>query len=588
MTGIFSILNYPAVILFYSSASHSFISTKFSAKCQLPFHHTSGAIMIATPGGKVATYQLTRQVPIKLCSSIFRTTLLIMGLESVDIILGTDWLSWHQALIDVVARAIEIHSPVCGELTLYLPNQGCTHSCALTMVEPPVERIPVVSEYLDVFPDELPRMPPDRDIEFVIELQPGTAPISKRLYRMLPGELAELKKQLQELLDKGFIRPSTSPWGCPALFVKKKDESLRLCVDYRPLNAVTIQNKYPLPCIDVLFDQLVGAKVFSKIDLRSGYHQIKIRASDIPKTVFSTRYGLYEYLMMSFGLTNAPAYFMYLMNSAFMSELDKFVVVFIDDILVYSKNEDEHTRHLHIVLQRLWDHHMYAKFSKCDFCLREIKFLGHTISQDGIAVDPEKVQEVMDWKSPTTVRQIRSFLGLVGYYRRFIPDFSRIAKPMAELLKKVVKFDWGQKCEDVFHTLRRHLTTAPVLAQPDNTKSFDVYCDASGTGLGCVLMQDNRVIAYASRALRPHEQNYPTHDLELASVVHALKIWRHYLMGPHCNIYTDHNSLKYIFTQADLNMRQRRWLELIKDYDLEVHYHPGKANIVADALSCKA
>jgi hypothetical protein len=194
----------------------------------------------------------------------------------------------------------------------------------------------------------------------------------------------------------------------------------------------------------------------------------------------------------------------------------------------------------------------------------------------------------MDWKPPTTVRQIRSFLGLAGYYRRFIPDFSRIAKPMTKLLKKGVKYDWSQKCEDAFHALRQHLTTAPVLAQPDNTKPFEVYCDASGTGLGCVLMQDHRVIAYASRALRPHEQNYPTHDLELAAVVHALKIWRHYLMGAHCNIYTDHKSLKYIFTQADLNMRQRRWLELIKDYDLEVHYHPGKANVVADALSRKA
>jgi hypothetical protein len=260
-----------------------------------------------------------------------------------------------------------VHSPTCGETTLYLPDQGCTRSCAFTMIESPVERIPVVCDYPDAFPNELPGMPPDRDIEFTIELQPGTAPISKRPYRMPPTELAELKKQMQELLDKGFIHPSTSPWGCSALFVKKKDESLRMCVDYRPLNAVTIKNKYPLPRIDVLFDQLVGAKVFSKIDLRSGYHQIKIRASDIPKTAFSTRYGLYEFLVMSFGLTNAPAYFMYLMNSVFKPKLDKFVVVFIDDILVYSKNEEEHTEHLHIVLQRLRDHRLYAKLSKCDF-----------------------------------------------------------------------------------------------------------------------------------------------------------------------------------------------------------------------------
>jgi hypothetical protein len=261
-------------------------------------------------------------------------------------------------VLDVAARALEIRSPTFEDLVLYLPSQDATRSCAFAMIELPLKKIPVVYGYVDVFPDELPGMPPDRDIEFAIELQPGKTPISKRHYRMPPAELAELKKQLQELLDKGFIRPSTSPWGCPALFVKKKDESLRLCIDYRPLNAVTIKNKYPLPRIDVLFDQLVGAKVFSKIDLRSGYHQIKIRASDIPKTAFSIRYGLYEYLVMSFGLTNAPAYFMCVMNSVFMPELDKFVVVFIDDILVYSKNEEEHAGHLHVLLQRLREHRL--------------------------------------------------------------------------------------------------------------------------------------------------------------------------------------------------------------------------------------
>jgi hypothetical protein len=364
-------------------------------------------------------------VPIKFGSLVIRTTLLILGLDSVDIILGTDWLSRHQAVIDITARAIEIHSPTCGGITLYLPSQGCTRSCAFALIESPVERNPVVCEYPDVFLDELPGMPPDRDIELAIELQPGTAPISKRPYRMPPTELAELKKQLQELLDKGFICPSTSPWGCPALFVKKKDESLRLCVEYyRPLNAVTIKNKYPLPRIDVLFDQLVGAKVFSKIDLRSGYHQIKIRASDIPKTSFSTRYGLYEYLVMSFGLTNAPAYFMYLMSSVFMPELDKFVVVFIDDILVYSRNEQEHTMHLHTVLQRLHDHRLYAKLSKCDFWLREFKFLGHTISQDGISVDPEKVQEVMNWKPLPLYGRFRVFWdwqGIIGDLFRVSP-----------------------------------------------------------------------------------------------------------------------------------------------------------------------
>jgi hypothetical protein len=264
--------------------------------------------------------------------------------------------------------------PGSGHTTLYLPKAEGINPCSYTVIAVQLENIPVVCEYPNVFPNDLPGMPPDRDVEFVIELQPGTAPISKRPYRMPPKELVELKNQLQELLDKGYIRPSSSPWGSPTLFVKKKDGSLRMCVDYRPLNAVTIKNKYPLPCIDVLFDQLAGAKVFSKIDLRSGYHQIKIRVSDVPKTAFSTRYGLYEFLVMSFGLTNAPAYFMYLMNSVFMDELDKFVVVFIDDILIYSTNEAEHAMHLCIVLQRLRDHKLYAKFSKCEFWLDSVKF----------------------------------------------------------------------------------------------------------------------------------------------------------------------------------------------------------------------
>jgi hypothetical protein len=221
---------------------------------------------------------------------------------------------------------------------------------------------------------------------------------------------------LKDLLDKGFIRPNSSPWGCPTLFVSKKDKSLRLCVDYRPLNAVTIKNKYPLPRIDILFDQLAGAQVFFKFDLHSGYHQIKICDEDIPKTAFSTRYELYEYLVMSFGLTNTPAHFMYLMNSIFMPELDKFVVVFTDDILVYSKSTEDHEEHLRVMLQRLRDHQLYAKFSKCEFWINEVTFLSHVISSEGIAVDPSKVHDVLDWEPPKSIHQVRSFLGLVGYY----------------------------------------------------------------------------------------------------------------------------------------------------------------------------
>jgi hypothetical protein len=264
------------------------------------------------------------------------------------------------------------------------------------------------------------------------------------------------------------------------------------------------------------------------------------------------------------------------------------VVVFIDDILIYSKNEEEHAQHLRVVLTRLREHQLYAKFSKCAFWLEEIQFLGHVLSAKGIAVDRSKVKDILEWKPPTTVHQVRSFLGLAGYYRRFILDFSKLVKPITSLLKTNTKFNWSSNCNEAFEKLKTLLTTAPVLAQPNINKPFDVYCDASGSGLDCVLMQEGRVIAYASRQLHRHEEHYPTHDLELAAVVHALKIWRHYLLGNVYHIYTDHKSLKYIFTQSKLNMRQRRWLELIKDYELEIHYHLGKANVVADALSRKA
>jgi hypothetical protein len=440
MTGTFSINHQPVLVLFDSGATHSFISMDCGTKVGLDISSINEAYRIITPGGKILSNQICRKVPIQLGSHLNKTDLLVLDLQGMDVLLGMNWMTQNQVSLDISSRTVEINFPEFEPTILYLPPRECVNSCTYAATGIKLKDIPVVCEYLDVFPNDLPGIPPDQDVEFIIELQPGTAPISKRPYRMPPNELAELKIQLQDLLDKGFIRLSPSPWGCPALFVKKKDNSLRLCVDYRPLNAVTIKNKYPLPRIDILFDQLAGAKVFSKIDLRSGYHQIKIRSSDIPKTAFSTRYGLYEYLVMSFGLTNTPAYFMYLMNSVFMQELDKFVVVFIDDILIYSKIPEDHVKHLHVILQRLRDHHLYAKFSKCEFWLDTVKFLGHTISGDGISVDPSKVQEVMDWRPPTSVHQIRSFLGLAGYYRCFIPDFFRIAKPMTELLKKGVKF----------------------------------------------------------------------------------------------------------------------------------------------------
>jgi len=369
--------------------------------------------------------------------------------------------------------------------------------------------------------------------------------------------------------------------------MKKKDGSMRMCIDYRELNRVTIKRKYLLPRIDDLFDQLKGATIFLKIDLLSGYHQLRVREEDISKTAIRTRYSHYAFLMMPFGLTNAPSVFMDLMNRVFHEYLDSFVVVFIDDILVYSANYAKHEGHLKIVMEKLRDERLFAKFKKCEFWLEEVSFLGHVLNKDGLVVDPVKVQARVDWKRPTSVREIRSFLGLAGYYRRFIAGFSSLSGPLTALTKKNAPFVWCDKCEASFQELKHRLVTAPVLTLPMESVGYVVYTDASKKGLGCVLMQQVRVVAYASRQLKEHEKNYIIHDLELAAVVHALKIWRHYLYGEKCEIHTDHQSLKYIFTQRDLNMRQRRWLEVLKDYDSQMFYHLAKANVVADALSRK-
>src|ERR1044072_7076582 len=422
----------------------------------------------------------------------------------------------------------------------------------------------VVNEFPEVFLEDVSELPPEREVEFAIDLILGTSPVSMEPYRMSASELAELKKQLEELLEKKFIRPSVSPRGAPVLLVKKKEGSMRLCVDYRQLNKVTIKNRYPLSRIDDLMDQLVGACVFSKINLRSGYHQIRVKSEDIQKTAFRTRYGHYEYSVMPFGVTNAPGVFMEYMNRIFHLYLDKFVVVFIDDILIYSKNEEEHAEHLRVVLELLKEKKLYAKLSKCEFWLEEVSFLGHVISKNGIAVDPTKVEAVSQWETPKNASEIRSFLGLAGYYRKFIEGFTKLALPLTKLTRKGQAFVWDSECEKGFQELKRRLTSATILIFPNPTEPFVVYCDASLMGLGGVLMQDKQVVAYASRQLKTHERNYPTHDLELLAVVFVLKLWRHYLYGSRFEVFSDHKSLKYLFDQKELNTRQRSWLEFLR------------------------
>nr|GEU30431.1 putative reverse transcriptase domain-containing protein [Tanacetum cinerariifolium] len=358
-------------------------------------------------------------------------------------------------------------------------------------------------------------------------------------------------------------RKTTIVEEAPVLFVKKKDGSFRMCTYYHELNKLTVKNRYPLPRIDDLFDQLQGSSVYFKIDLQSEYHQLRIKEEDIPITAFRTRYGHLEFQVMPFGLTNAPAVFMELMNRVCKPYHDKFVIVFINDILVYSKDEKEHGKHLKIILE----------------LLKKQRF--------GVHVDPAKIESIKNWAAPMTPTKVRQFLRLAGYYRRFIEGFSLISKPLTKLTQKDKKYEWEKEEEKAFQTLKQKLYSAPILALPKGTKDFVVYCDASLKGYGAVLMQREKVVAYASRQLKIHEENYTTYDLELGTVVFALRLWIHYFYGTKCVVFTDHKSLQYILNLKRLKLRKRRWIELLSDYDCEIRYHPGKANVVADALSQK-
>ena len=431
-------------------ATHSFISVTFTERHQIESQPVDGLMVVSVPNGD--TMISKRIVPgsiLVIQNKDFPTDLIVLGIHDFDIVLGMDWLFKHRATLDCYkkeVRMVRLEEPgvifrgikreiapslINAMTTSKMLRKGC--QCYLALVVDRrqegtrLEDIPIVKEFLDVFLDDISGLPLDRAIEFVIELISGTGPISIPPYRMAPAELKELKAQLEELLSKGFIRPSTSPWGAPVLFVKKKDGSLRLCIDYRQLNRAIIRNQYLLPRIDELFDQLHGSRVYSKIDLRSGYNQLRVRENDVSKTAFRTRYGHYEFLVMPFGLINTPAVFTDLMNMVFSPYLDKFVIIFIDDILVYLGSPEEHAEHLWTVLQILRERQLYAKFSKCQFWLDKVAFLGHVISAEGISVDPQKIEAIVNWKPPTNVFEVHSFLGLAGYYRKFVKGFSKIA-----------------------------------------------------------------------------------------------------------------------------------------------------------------
>jgi hypothetical protein len=624
----------PVVILIDSGSSGNFVSSAFVQKYRqfLPMPQTQAEVECITlaDGSKQSTQGVFPAVPMSIASYSHRLDLSSLPLAGYDVILGMPWLEEHNPHIHWQSKRVDfhfrgqhhmleseagLHLLTSSELKLAIERDGIeaiflgtradlydsekSSGCAAINVTVNIDQDPasaqrrqLLDEYRDVFPDDLPEgLPPKRSVDHKIELKTGSSPTSLPLRRMSPPELDELRSQLDQLSRSGFIQPSKSPFGAPILFVKKKDGTMRMCIDYRALNSITIKNSYPLPRIDELFDRLQGAKVFSKIDLRSGYHQIRIAEEDIPKTAFRTRYGHFEFRVLPFGLTNAPATFMHLMHQIFRPYLDKFVLVFLDDILIFSRTPGEHEQHVRQVLALLREHKLYAKLSKCELFRPSVEFLGHIVDANGLHMMEDKIKAVTDWPVLKSADDVRSFLGTVGYYRKFIRMFSDIASPLTALLHTGAKFEWLEPQQTAFNRLKRAVTDQPVLILPDVSLPFVVTTDASGYAVGATLSQDQGAgqlpIAFLSKKMLPAERNYAVHEQELLAIIIALKEWRHYLHGnTFCiRVLTDHHSLQWLRTQPQLSVRQARWLEAIAEFDIKIEYQEGKKNVVADGLS---
>ncbi|KAJ0629961.1 putative nucleotidyltransferase, Ribonuclease H [Helianthus annuus] len=553
-----------------TGASHNFMSIEEARRLGVKFAKGAGAMKTVNTNAK-PIHGEAKDVQIRIGEWAGLINFSIVEMDDFKVVLGMEFFDKVRAFPMPFVNSLCIldEGKTCmvrtergsknGSKTLsaiqfkkgYNKKEPCYLAVAKVDEEKPKEAVPmeiekVLEEFKDVMPTELPkRLPPRREVDHEIELEPGSKPPSKAPYRMPPPELEELRKQLKELLDAGYIRPSKAPYGAPVLFQKKKDGSLRMCIDYRALNKITVKNKYPIPLIADLFDQLGNARYFSKLDLRSGYYQVRIAQGDEAKTTCITRYGSYEFLVMPFGLTNAPATFCTLMNKLFHPFLDKFVVVYLDDIVVYSRTLKEHVEHLRQVFQVLRENELYVKLEKCSFAQEEVEFLGHKIKEGRLMMDDAKVKAIQAWEPPTKVPELRSFLGLVNYYRRFIRGYSAKAAPLTDLLKKNKAWDWDQRCQEAFEELKKAVMSEPVLALPDVSKPFELHTDASDFAIGGVLMQEGHPIAFESRKLNDTEKKYTVQEKEMTAIVHCLRTWRHYLLGSRRSVMKECHDSKW-------------------------------------------
>lgn len=589
-----------------SGSTHNFISTKAAQKLRLQKTETPSFLVKVANGEPMRCRASYGAVEMQIGTATFTMTLYALPLVGLDLVLGVKWLEtlgpiicdWKAQTMQIVWEG-ETHifrglkadpiQPTGPQDVAKEARQGQTlYAICLSATETPLTPIAeelrsIIDEFTELF--QTPTgLPPNREIEHRITLKEGTNPVNVRPYRYAYFQKEEIEKQVEAMLQSGIIRPSSSPFSSPVLLVKKKDGSWRFCTDYRALNAVTIKDRFPIPTVEDMLDELHGAAFFTKLDLTAGYHQVRMQASDIEKTAFRTHNGHYEYLVMPFGLCNAPSTFQALMNSIFRPLMRKSVLVFFDDIFIYSQDWESHLMHVREVFQILQENQLCVKFKKCDFGRQELEYLGHIITNKGVKVDQSKIKAMLDWPAPTNITELRGFLGLTGYYRKFVKDYGIIARPLTNRLRRG-KFAWDDEAEHAFSQFKEAMTTTPTLALPDFSEPFVIQTDTSGDGIGAILSQNDKPIAFMSRSLGVAKKSWSTYAREMLAIIVAIRTWRPYILGRRFTIQTDQRSLRYLLEQRILTPEQQKWMGKLVGYDYEIVYKPGRANAAADALS---